>query len=160
MSHLLHLPQVFGNAITGQADDKAQQFADAWMALVAKPHITWHPLCTIAAQQQAQWLAHNDFTEGDPHRGMNGSYANERLARTGYKLPAWWNLQSNYVESAIRAWSDPAQAAHDLAHHDTHQDHMLMPGWYERWGFRHYGVGYAAAQLERKGYFFVCVTAP
>lgn len=148
--------------VAPQGDDYAAQFAAAWLALLGDKAkgITSHPLCTLAAQRQADWLAVNDFTPNDPHRGANGSTANERLVATGFRLPRWMMAVDNVVESARREFGTPADAVHGLVAHNTHRDHMLFAGWWEKYGFCYYGVGAAEAVIDRGGWFYVCVTAP
>lgn len=162
MTQVTRLPFVGGNyAIAGQAADPAQLFATAWMALLgdrARDKM-WDERLAHAAYRQAEFLAHNDFVPGDPHRGHLGSTANQRVRATGYKLPAWMG-DGNVVESVIRSWDAPEQAAHDLAHHDTHREHMAFSNWWERWGFAYFGVGYAPAKIDRGGAFYVCCTGP
>lgn len=174
-----HLPTIHGTAIAGQhtpcgMNAQAAQFAAAWLDLLGDKATTLHchPIAVRAAQQQADWLAVNDFDQDDPHRGEGGSYANERVSWLGYRLPTWWTLKRNFVESAQRIFQGENEsdedfakrAAHDLANHDepesSHKEHMQFLGWWDRWGFRYWGVGAAVAQIERGGWFFVVVTLP
>lgn len=156
-----YMPTLHGSAPSGQGDanDLAAQFAAAWLALLGDDaeDMRHDERLALAAQTQAEYLAHNDF-QPDPHRGYLGSYANERIFYVGYDLPNFWPLQANNVESACRSWDTPAEAAAALTDHDTHRDHMRRLGWFRNhivWG-----VGAAQATIDRGGCFYVCVTAP
>lgn len=163
--HTVRLPLVYGSGIAAQGNeggmvDAAVIFAMGWMGMLAADAepMRCDERLVAAAQWQADWLAVNDFDPRDPHLGVDGLTANERVLMSGYALPGWWTRKANNVESVTRSWAGPQQAAIDLAHHYPHSEHLLR-----REEFREHvvwGVGAAEAQLERKGTFFVAISAP
>ena len=136
----------------GSADSPLDVFVGAWLALLGERAnaMRYDARLAAAAQEQADWLAANDFA-ADAHGGANGSTANERVRATGYRLPSYWPARGNQVESVTRSWDAPDEAARDLAAHDTHRDHVLGLGWFA--GHTQYGVGHAQT-------YYVLVTAP
>lgn len=160
------LPRAFGNGSgAGQGDpfglnERAAVFAAIWQQRLGDTatRMRCDARLVKAAQGQADWLAAHDFDARDPHLGAGGSTANERVRATGYQLPSWWPEQDNNAESAIRSWGAPSQATDELMAHVTHYDHMHIEGWFVDHVV--WGVGAAAATIERGGVFYVVVTAP
>lgn len=138
--------------VAGDADSPLDVFTAAWLSLLGDRAATmrYDARLAHAAQQQADWLAVNDFDERDPHVGAGGSTANQRVRAAGYPLPAWHG-NGNTVESVTRSWDAPDEAARDLAAHDTHHDHVLGLGWYAEHTV--WGIGQRAT-------YYVLVTAP
>jgi len=136
----------------GEADSPLDVFVAAWLSLLGERAATmrYDARLAQAAQQQADWLAANDFDD-DPHVGVGGSTANERVRAAGYRLPQWWPAKGNQVESTTRSWDAPDEAARDLAAHGAHRDHMLAQGWFVQHTV--WGVGQAAT-------YYVLVSAP
>lgn len=142
------------HALAGQSDidSPLALFVAAWLALLGDraARMRYDVRLAQAAQAQADWLAVNDFA-GDPHAGANGSTANERVRAAGYRLPSYWPVRGNQVESVTRSWDAPDEAARDLAAHAGHRDHMLSLGWFA--GHTVWGCGQSAT-------YYVVVTAP
>ncbi len=149
---LPRIAQAHAIAGEGSADSPLAVFVAAWLALLGERAATmrYDVRLAQAAQAQADWLAVNDFA-GDPHAGANGSTANERVRAAGYRLPSYWPVRGNQVESVTRSWDDPAEAARDLAAHAGHRDHMLCQGWFAEHTV--WGCGHSAT-------YYVVVTAP
>jgi len=105
-----------------------------------------------AAQRQADWLAANNFDPTNPHLGEGGITANERVRAEGYRLPEWYPVKGNMVESALHYFHDDVpHALAGLIAHSTHHDHMMCLNWFS--DHTVFGMGDA-------GGFFICVTAP
>jgi len=136
----------------GSADSPLAVFTAAWLALYGDRAslMRYDARLAAAAQGQADWLAANDFA-ADPHVGAGGSTANERVRAAGYRLPSYWPVRGNQVESVTRSWDAPDEAARDLAAHDAHRDHVLVQGWFA--GHTVWGVGHSAT-------YYVVVSAP
>jgi len=149
---LPRIAQAHAIAGEGSADSPLAVFAAAWLSLLGEraANMRYDVRLAQAAQAQAEWLAANDFA-GDPHAGAGGSTANERVRAAGYRLPSYWPVRGNQVESVTRSWDAPDEAARDLAAHAGHRDHMLSIGWFA--GHTVWGVGHSAT-------YYVVVTAP
>ena len=139
--------------VAGSAGSPLDVFTAAWLSLLGEraSRMRYDSRLAQAAQQQADWLAANDFDERDPHVGANGSTANQRVREAGYSLPEHWPARGNQVESVTRSWDAPDEAARDLAAHAAHHDHVLGLGWFAE--HTQYGVGQAQT-------YYVLVTAP
>lgn len=137
----------------GSADSPLDVFVGAWLALLGERAATMRCDARLAhaAQQQADWLAANDFDERDPHVGVGGSTANERVRAAGYRLPSYWPVRGNQVESVTRSWDAPDEAARDLAAHAGHRDHVLGLGWFA--GHTVWGCGWQET-------YYVLISAP
>lgn len=131
----VYLPQVHGTlSLAGEGEQqlmpsRAIAFALAWLGLLGERRelMDFDHRLAEAAQLHAAYL---DSRTGDQlllsmHRGRSGSYANERVWASGYRLPEDWNPQANMVESCARDGRDPATAAVSLAAHEGHRQHML-----------------------------------
>lgn len=168
------LPQVYGmTTVTGQGNtnarayasmnERAKDFAEAWLMLLgdgaapAGGERMFKMVCDTrlvqCAQLHAEYLASRtgDQLLMSMHRGRDGSYANQRVLASGYKLPSDWPAQANYVESVARDGRDPGEVAISLAAHEGHRQHLLGIDGFE--GHVVYGVGAA-------GDDYVCVICP
>lgn len=103
----------------------ARAFAAAWLALHGERAARMRVDARLvqAAQDHAEYLASRtgDQLKQSMHRGRGGSYSNQRVAATGYRLPSHWQLDANYVESCRRGYGEPGEQARKLAAHDTHR---------------------------------------
>lgn len=151
-----YLPAIRSDNVVAQGDcgmeTNAARFAAWWLYRLGdkRDEMVCDSRLVQAAQQQANWLAANDFDEDDPHLGEGGSTPNQRVRATGYKLLDW-HKNGNTVESATRSWDEINEVVDDLMAHDTHHDHMWLKGFWRNSTV--YGVG-------NRGQYFVCVTAP
>lgn len=137
----VYLPQVYANdAIAGQGEPHlmnaaALAFAVAWLGLLGerRARMRCDSRLVAAAQLHADYLAQRtgDALQMSMHRGEGGSFANERVAASGYRLPANYDAQANNVESCARNGADPATVAITLAAHEGHRQHMLGLGGFE-----------------------------
>jgi len=152
-TYLPRIAQSHAIAGAGSADSPLDVFTAAWLALLGERAATmrYDARLAHAAQQQADWLAANDFDERDPHVGANGSTANQRVRAAGYRLPEHWPARGNQVESVTRSWDAPDEAARDLADHIPHRDHVLGLGWYAEHTV--WGCGWQET-------YYVLITAP
>lgn len=125
--------------------ERAATFADAWLALLPPARLAIMRFDSRLAQcatEHAEYLAQRtgDQLLVSMHRGRDGSYSNQRVLETGYRLPSGENgyqPNANNVESCARDGRDPATVAVSLAGHEPHRSHMLgLPGFEDRvvWG--------------------------
>lgn len=154
MKHFTYLP-VIGNGptIEGQGDDDmALEFMFWWLLRLGDRASVMEVDTRLitAAQQQADWLAANDFDKDNPHKGIDGTMPNERVRMAGYALPAWHG-DGNTVESVTRTWDDFPEIVDDLMAHETHRDHMFCRGFWEP--NTRYGIGCSDN-------YFVIITCP
>lgn len=149
----VYIPTIWGSGLYSCGMNRqAAHFTYGWLPLLGDRVSRYR--CDVrlvqAAQQQAEWLAVNDFEEDAPHLGEGGSTANQRVRATGYRLLGW-HENGNTVESASHSGMTPEETAISLSNHDTHRDHMLSLNWYSDHCV--YGTGYA-------NYFYVHLIAP
>lgn len=156
-----YLPQVYGQAaIAGQGEPHrmngaALAFAVAWLGLLHERRALMRcdSRLVAAAQLHAGYLNSRtgDALQMSMHRGEGGSFANERVLASGYRLPSYYEAQANNVESCARNGADPATVAITLAAHEGHRQHMLGLDGFE--GHVVWGVGCAGAD-------YVCLVCP
>lgn len=155
----IYLPWVEGSParMTARACAFALAWVDIWgeraslmrcdlrLVRAAQGHATY-----LAARTPEQ-VAALDGIPHAMHMGSHGSFANERVLATGFRLPLFWLAAANNVESCTRSPFEPAQAAEELAAHAEHYDHM-------------HGLGFFADHVlwgcGSAGEDFVAITAP
>lgn len=93
-----------------------------------------------AAQSHAEWLSKNYSKERSMHIGKDGSKANQRARRAGYRLSSQYG-DSNTIESASKTSKGPAKSVENLFNSPAHKKHLTGDGWYENSTV--YGIGAA-----------------
>lgn len=151
----IYMPAIFSPPRRGHMTAAARAFAAAWLALHGERAARMKPDARLiaCAQDHAEYLAsrQGEALKVSMHRGRGGSYSNQRVAATGYRLPSHWALDANYVESCRRGVGLPGEQARKLAAHAEHRDHMLGLGHFA--DFTVYGVG--SCQQD-----YVCIRCP
>lgn len=156
MSRVL-LPQVHGNATVGAQgmNANAAAFVIYWLHMLgdrANDMVQDNRLVT-AAQLHADYLHEFDIRQFR-HVGRGGSTANQRARAQGYRLPDWYPVVGNQIESiGEEIDGGPEQAMQDLIDSPLHTEHVMRRGWWAKYAQPVYGVGWA-------GIYYVVVTAP
>jgi len=141
----IYMPSIHGGTGVQAQDDPILAFVDAWWnVLGARARLMREDdRLVLCAMQHASYLSHRtpEQEQSSMHVGMGGSLSNRRVVWAGYKLPSWWSLDKNYVESCARNPNGPKATLDGLVASARHHDHMCGVGWYE--GHTVYGVGHS-----------------
>lgn len=149
----VYLPSIRGDAITGEGQaSPVTAFMAAWLAALGTKaqDMVQDTRLVAAAQKHATWLAANAVT-ANRHIGENGSTANERARAESYRLPDWYPVVGNNIESVGECYDGPERALQLLVDSPPHRAHLLREGWFA--GHCVVGVGNAA-------HYWVVVSAP
>lgn len=121
------------------------EFIRIWLAWPGnlRTHMQPNAKLMAAAQAHAQELHQRQMSggiEGSMHIGADGSTANERVRRAGYRLPDGYMDVGNQVESVGVCWEGPQRMMAIFATSPTHAAHLLgLHAWFAEQTC--YGVG-------------------
>ena len=122
------LPTVYGNALAGQADDRARMVFDLMQAHTQQGRkvMVWDDALAAIAQTKNMRQAHEGWTG---HVDPQGHGPNAMLRAAGYPLPDWYShdARANNVESLGRGGNggDVMQMWHTFMSSSAHAAHLL-----------------------------------
>lgn len=121
-----------------------------------RPRIICHPLLVLAAQNKADEMAVRDYLS---HTNPDGVTANENVRLSGYRLPDWYELKGNNVESWAFGYDTVERAIAGLLKSPTHRNHIAGESNFYR-SQECFGVGVTRKHIDQPySNLFVIVTA-
>lgn len=115
-----------------------------------------HLLLEQAAQQKANDMARLGYFG---HTSPSGVSANQNVRNTGYRLPEWYPVDGNNVESLYIGTDKPKDAAAAWFASDHHRPHVYGQDAFFR-DQNCIGVGYAPFPKEEHRGYWVFISAP
>jgi len=115
-----------------------------------------HPLLDQAAQRKANDMAAKHYFA---HTSPSGVSANQNVRTTGYRLPEWYPLNGNNVESLFIGSDLPEDAAGAWLDSDHHRPHVYAEDNFFR-NQNCIGTAYAPFPGEEHRGYWVYLSAP
>lgn len=118
-----------------------------------RPNPVADPRLMAAAQNKAEDMAKKNYFS---HTSPEGTSANANVRAVDYRLPDWYPVNANNVESIYAGLADPTAAIGAWLDSDHHRPHLTGEGFYN--GQNSIGVG--TAKRTDGGNIWVFISAP